>query len=289
MAGKSKLCFVVGPIGAPGSDTRNHADLLLEFIIKPVLMDFPDYLVKRQDEDSKPGMIDSQVITALRDAELVIADLSHLNPNAFYEIGIRHMVAKPVIHMQLEDQRIPFDLSLYKTVPFSFSNPAAYRSAQDMLKAQISEAVANGYVPDNPVTRALGQQHLKQTASPELKVISDTLESLGSRIAMLENDGVGIPPMHGSIAEHYLMSVRYEEGTSLGQAARIETSIRKLLPMALITRNRSVNKIFVGLRSRPTDIIKDQIRKFPRVVSVSISVFEQNFENTHIYWEEENK
>jgi hypothetical protein len=36
-----KFCFVVGPVGDDGSDTRNRADLLLEFIIKPVMEHFP--------------------------------------------------------------------------------------------------------------------------------------------------------------------------------------------------------------------------------------------------------
>jgi hypothetical protein len=199
-----KSCFVVGPIGAAGSDLRNHADLLLEFIIKPVMGDFPDYEIKRQDKDSKPGMIDSQIIIALRDADLVIADLSFVNPNAFYEIGIRHMVAKPVIHMQLEGQPIPFDLSLYKTVPFSFVNPEAYERARNELKAQVSEAVAPGYVVDNPVTRALGRAHFDQNASPALKVLSDEMASIRSRLDGIEttaliaqvtaNRALGSPP-----------------------------------------------------------------------------------------------
>ena len=57
----------------------------------------------------------------LLNAELVIADLSFLNPNAFYEIGIRHMAQKPIIHMQLATQEPPFDLSLYRAIKFSLT------------------------------------------------------------------------------------------------------------------------------------------------------------------------
>lgn len=269
MADKSKLCFVVGPVGSQGSDTRNHADLLLEFIIKPVLRDFPDYLVKRQDEDSKPGMIDSQIITALRDADLVIADLSHLNPNAFYEIGIRHMIAKPIIHMQLEEQRIPFDLSLYKTVPFSFVNPSAYSVAQAMLKAQISEATADGYTPDNPVTRALGQQHLKQTTSPDLKVISDTLQSLGSRLAMLE-DGQGGNALAGIVKYSY--TVRVQTDTTNGdQSGLIASHIVRLVPKAMITKggeNELLEVRFSSTPRRSLEILR-AIELIPGVVDTS--------------------
>jgi hypothetical protein len=87
-----KLCFVVGPIGDEGSEIRNHADWLLNGIIQPVLAGFPEFRVKRADQDARPGLIDVHMINDILDAELVIADLSFLNPNVFYEISIRHML-----------------------------------------------------------------------------------------------------------------------------------------------------------------------------------------------------
>src|SRR6516165_1133731 len=85
------LCFVIGPIGADGSPERKHADLLLHAVIKHVLeADEFGYRVKRADEDADPGMIGDRMISDILDAELVVADLTNLNPNAFYELGIRH-------------------------------------------------------------------------------------------------------------------------------------------------------------------------------------------------------
>jgi hypothetical protein len=114
-----KLCFIIGPIGAEDSEARVHADWLLEGIILPAMADFPEFHVKRPDHDSRPGLIDSQMINDLLNADLVIADLSLLNPNAFYEIGIRHMAQKPIIHMQLATEKPPFDVSLYRAIKFS--------------------------------------------------------------------------------------------------------------------------------------------------------------------------
>src|SRR5436190_149653 len=105
-AGKKKICFVVGPIGDPESDIRVHADWILEEIVQPVVSQFPEFSVVRADQISPPGMIDAQVIQHLLDSDLVIADLSRENPNAFYEIGIRHMAQRPIIHMQLADEKI---------------------------------------------------------------------------------------------------------------------------------------------------------------------------------------
>ena len=83
-----KLCFVIGPIGDEESDPRIHADWLLEGIIEPVMANFPEFRVKRADKDPRPGLIDAQLIDDLLRAQLVIADLTFLNPNAFYEIAL---------------------------------------------------------------------------------------------------------------------------------------------------------------------------------------------------------
>jgi len=73
-----KTTFVIGPIGA-----RLEADWLLEFIIEPLMEQHPEFKVLRADKIAVPGRIDAQVINHLHDAELVIADLTGHNPNAF--------------------------------------------------------------------------------------------------------------------------------------------------------------------------------------------------------------
>jgi hypothetical protein len=90
-----KTCFVIGPIGDPRSSTRRDADWLLKGIIQPILKDKLKFQVQRAAEIARPGMIDSQVINTVIDADLVIADLSENNPNSFYELAIRHMEAGP--------------------------------------------------------------------------------------------------------------------------------------------------------------------------------------------------
>jgi hypothetical protein len=167
-ASLEKLCFIVGPIGKEGSGARKRSDLLLRLIIQPAMKQFPDFRVERADQIAKPGMIDRQIITRLRDADLVIADLATSNPNAFYEIGIRHMVEKPIVHMQQESEQIPFDVSLYSAVIYSMDSVQALDRATEDLARHVAAAVDPGHEIDNPVTRALGQEKFKQNALPEI-------------------------------------------------------------------------------------------------------------------------
>ncbi len=107
---KRPLCFVIGPIGEDNSKERRHADYLLHGIIKHVLeAEEFGYTVKRADEDAYPGMISDRMISDIFNADLVVADLTDLNANAFYELGIRHSAEKPTIHLARADTKLPFD------------------------------------------------------------------------------------------------------------------------------------------------------------------------------------
>lgn len=181
-----KLCFVIGPIGKPGSEPRIHADWLLNGIIKPVMANFPDFHVKRADEDPRPGLIDAQMINDLLTANLVIADLSFLNPNAFYEIGIRHMAQKPIVHMQRDGEDIPFDLSLYRAVKFSLAQYQQQEEAKASLRKAVEAVLEEGYQVENPVTNTRGKIQLLEHATPELKVLTDEVEALRGRLDSIE-------------------------------------------------------------------------------------------------------
>src|SRR5271165_6168300 len=178
-----KLCFVVGPIGDEGSDFRVHADWLLKGIIQPVLDGYPEFQVKRADQDTRPGLIDVHMINDILDAELVIADLSYLNPNAFYEIGLRHMAEKPIIHMHLvTTERIPFDVSLYRTVEFALARFPDIEKAKEDLRNQVEAVLAPDYQPENPVTNARGRLKLEQSATPEMRLMMEDIDQIKSRL-----------------------------------------------------------------------------------------------------------
>jgi len=147
---------------------------------------FPSYHVKRADEDPRPGLIDAQLINDLLTADLVIADLSSNNPNAFYEIGIRHMAQKPIIHIQLADEKIPFDLSLYRSIKFSLAVPSDIDKAQVALKAQVEAIHAADYQVENPVTKARGVVQLKEHATPPEQVLLDQIADLNRRLLNIE-------------------------------------------------------------------------------------------------------
>lgn len=114
-----KICFVVCPIGEENSDIRESSNKLLNYLIKPVCDDLGFECI-RVDELNNPNSITSDIINNLKVADLVIADLSEHNPNAFYEIGYRKALGLPIIHIKNKSTPIPFDISTIRTFDYSF-------------------------------------------------------------------------------------------------------------------------------------------------------------------------
>lgn len=51
-------------------------------------------------------MISDPTISDILNAKLVVAGLTGLNPNVFYELGIRHSSMKPVIHIKGDNLKL---------------------------------------------------------------------------------------------------------------------------------------------------------------------------------------
>lgn len=117
-----ETCFVIMGFGKktdyPSGRTLD-LDKTYKNIIKPVVEKL-GYRCIRSDEIQHSGIIDKSMYALLVRAELVIADISTLNPNALYELGIRHAV-KPSSTIVLKEDgggKIPFDLDHTRIFPY---------------------------------------------------------------------------------------------------------------------------------------------------------------------------
>ena len=184
---EAKLCFVIGPIGDEDTPIGTNADWLLKGIVKPTLAAPPfDYSVKRADEIAEPGLITDQVIAATLDAALVIADLSGRNPNAFYELAIRHMAGRPVIHMIRAGERLPFDVKDYRAIVYSIGHPNDIEQARRALAAQAKAVEATGYEPRNAIARLRKPPTGADREEKLIAALSTKLERLDLRLSLMD-------------------------------------------------------------------------------------------------------
>lgn len=131
-----KKCFVVSPIGDPGSDIRKNADQLYQHIIKPVC-EKCGFVAERVDEFNTSGSITQEILDALNDYDLVIADLTGHNPNVFFEIGYRTKSQKPIIHLKRRKEVIPFDVSAIRTFEYDLTDLDMVTATKERLEQVI--------------------------------------------------------------------------------------------------------------------------------------------------------
>ncbi|RFB28284.1 hypothetical protein [Brevibacillus sp. VP] len=127
-----KNCFIVSPIGHEGSDTRKRSDQVYKHILTPVCEQC-GYNAIRVDKINDTDTINQTIIEHLKASDLVIADLTEHNPNAFYEAGYRAAIGKPLIQLIEAGQDLPFDVSAIRTIFYKLSDPDKLAEAKEKL------------------------------------------------------------------------------------------------------------------------------------------------------------
>ena len=143
-----KDIFFVSPFGEENSDRRKKSDSIftqLESIFNN--LEIPeDYIFKnyyggiefkieRSDHMHDVDIVKT-MLEQLEKAHLVIVDITGLNPNVMYELGIRIGKEKPVlvIRPSNESTELPFNLRGVRYISFDLSTEANLKKFQDELR-----------------------------------------------------------------------------------------------------------------------------------------------------------
>jgi len=173
-----KNCFIISPIGDEASDIRKRADQVLRHILTPAA-EACGYDPIRADKISEPGMITSQVIQHIVDDPLVIADLTGMNPNVFYELAIRHAIRKPLVQIVNKGEKIPFDVAGMRTIPVDHHDLDSVDEAKAEIQKQIK--AVEGKKPEqieSPISVSMEIQSLRQSDRPEDRTLAEIVSAL---------------------------------------------------------------------------------------------------------------
>jgi tetratricopeptide (TPR) repeat protein len=175
----SKNCFVIigyGPKTAYPSGRVLDLDKSFDILIKPV---FDDLGIKcfRSKDLKQSGMIDTTMYEWIYKADIVVADISTLNANALYELGVRHALKPHTTIIIGEDQIVyPFDINHISMMSYRhLGEDIGASTAKDFtkkLKEKVEEVLQNIRV-DSPV-----YEFLRELKPPEyvLKEIEKAIQ-----------------------------------------------------------------------------------------------------------------
>ncbi len=168
-------CFVVMPFGVKpktdGSGGTYDFDKVYRVIIQRAIRNV-NMQPLRADEIEGNRIIHADMFKDLRDRPIVIVDLSLLNPNVFYELGVRHVMSSTgtVLMANIETvKRLPFDVALSRTIPYQFDGQNLdwdeVERVVPLLQAAIEEAKRGA--PDSPIYAFLEQVLSSNTPSKD--------------------------------------------------------------------------------------------------------------------------
>jgi hypothetical protein len=113
--GNGMRCFIVTPIGGDNTEIRRAAEGVIDAVVLPLLINnfgFRDTNITVAHRMPQAGSINRQVIQRILEDDLVITNLTGLNPNVMYELAIRHASRKPVIIICENGTKLPFDIAI---------------------------------------------------------------------------------------------------------------------------------------------------------------------------------
>lgn len=172
-----KRCFVITPIGPSDSEIRRATDGLLDAVLRPTMEDL-GYTVNAAHEIAASGSITKIVIEHLLNDEMVIANLTELNPNVMYELAVRHAKRLPIIIVADKKTKLPFDISDQRSI-FYDNDMFGVEELKPKLREFVKEA-ENDKKPDNPIYRVAEKIIIKE--SSEEVNISKYIESKIDRL-----------------------------------------------------------------------------------------------------------
>lgn len=199
----SKKCFLITPIGDEASTVRRATDGLIDAVIRPALTEL-GYEMYVAHEIAAPGSITAQVLHHVLEDNLVIANLTGLNPNVMYELAVRHCVGRPIVVVAQDDTRLPFDILGERTVFYKDDMFGAVGLRPKVIAAIKSAEPAQE--PDNPVYRASQRIVMHEVIKDHpQKYILKKLDNLQSMIELVRADRREPAPLDHDSTEYNIV------------------------------------------------------------------------------------
>ena len=213
-----QTCFVIMPITTPRwavesyNGDVDHFAHVLEHLFRPAL-DQLGYTVI-PPAASGGDVIQASIIRNLNEADLVLCDLSTLNANVLFELGIRTALDKPVCMVaDTVAGTLPFDTGIVNTHRYDPSLEA-WVVAKELPKLadHIAATTGDGDVR-NSLWRYFGvEAGIERSAAlnPEDATSDAKLDLILRRLESLEGGGAGptVPPVYRQSTDDLVSYVR---------------------------------------------------------------------------------
>jgi len=192
---KKKLCFVIMPFSATKRCTTEEWIEIFENVHEPAIIG-SRLGYKCERSKIRTGAFIKDILMQLNQADVVLADLTDMNPNVFYELGVRHTLRnrtilvsqtmdgvrhtlrnRTILVSQTMDD-VPSDLKQYGVITYN-KTPSGVTEYKKKISKILKDIRNNPDRPDNPVSDYLNLKTIVTDLS-EAKTIEKKLIALVS-------------------------------------------------------------------------------------------------------------
>ena len=148
-------CFVIMPFGERQTADGKPIDFdkVYDYFLKPIIEALGLNCV-RCDKIGESGWIHAKMFEHIYESDVALVDITTLNPNVFYELGVRHSLAPSVtVLIKRRGTNIPFNIQGFQVVDYDED----FQSIEE-AKKKISDVIRNGLKlkkKDSPVHEVL--------------------------------------------------------------------------------------------------------------------------------------
>jgi len=137
-----KMAFIC-PLSKEGSDIRKRSDEIMKGFLEPIAEELGYSKPMRADFLSGRNIM-SDIIDMLYQADIVVADLSDLNVNVFYELGLFHAIKGKFITIKQRksvEEPFPFDTAYFRVQEYDYPNsgPISMNEFREKLIKRIKD------------------------------------------------------------------------------------------------------------------------------------------------------
>jgi tetratricopeptide (TPR) repeat protein len=194
---EKKLCFVIMGFGEKvdyQTGRRLNLDASYHNMIKPAVEE-AGLECQRADEIVHSGYIDVPMYEKLLGADLVIADLSTYNVNAFYELGVRHAL-RPYSTIVIAEDKLTYPFDVNHVVIRRYKHLGEDIPYSEVIRFTKELGNAIRAIMENPSVDSPVYAYLNQLRPPALDASPDAaaLPDAGLRGANGKAVAVTVPP-----------------------------------------------------------------------------------------------
>lgn len=140
----TRECFVISPF-------EKRFDRIFRKIIHPLITDKFKTPCTRADHSKACVPIAHEIFEKMAKAKFIIAELTTLNANVLYELGIAHTMGKRVVMITQEIEKLPFDIKHIRVVEYD-DDETGWEKFTKELEEAVNEILENEWI-NNPLVK----------------------------------------------------------------------------------------------------------------------------------------